>query len=96
MSADNWTICPRCMKATRDAATKSAKKLLAAYGKIGADEYERRLLVQATTPRKPVDSIREDWEIGMDADGKFTVVYSCSCDICGFSFEYKAVDSAGN
>lgn len=89
MSADNWTTCPRCMKAARDAAAKAAKKLLADYGKISADEYARRTIAQATGARKPVDTLREDWEVGMDANGKFTVNYAASCDVCGFSFEHK-------
>jgi hypothetical protein len=35
--------------------------------------------------------LREDWNIGTNLDGIFTVNYSCWCSACGFKFNYKFV-----
>jgi hypothetical protein len=35
------------------------------------------------------ENLREDYEIGIDRDGKFYVSYAGSCDVCGFSYAYE-------
>ena len=35
------------------------------------------------------ETLRQDWEIGTDEEGRFFVDYHCSCDICGLAFNYK-------
>jgi len=35
------------------------------------------------------DSLREDYEIGMDTDGIFYVRYTGACNSCDFKFSYK-------
>lgn len=88
MSADNWATCPVCkdlaeanQQVARDIANQS-------YGKVSADEYER-LKTQAEKIEPHEDTLREDYEIGVGEDGKFSVSYRCLCDICGFQFEYR-------
>ena len=87
MSADNWTICPRCKKtheAERDARIIEAAEK---YGKVSADEWVK--LNDLASKEEPLEeSLREDYGIGIDSDGHFEVSYRCSCK-CGFRFAYK-------
>lgn len=34
-------------------------------------------------------TLREDYEVGMEANGLFSVVYTANCNKCGFSFMFK-------
>jgi hypothetical protein len=76
MSANNYTICPKC-KASRE------KTLSEAYGKVTPQEYED--LLEASPE---CDDLREDWEVGI-WKGKFIVDYRARCSACSFTFSYK-------
>ena len=36
-----------------------------------------------------VNTLREDWDIGINAYGLFEINYRASCRECRFNFEYK-------
>jgi aerobic-type carbon monoxide dehydrogenase small subunit (CoxS/CutS family) len=41
-------------------------------------------------PRKTLaDTLREDWELHIDDDGKLRISYSCSCDSCSFRHRFQ-------
>lgn len=91
MSADNWTICPRCRaKVDKLNEARIAAPGLA-YGKVSQDKYAR-LVDEAKNLIPYEDSLREDYEIGI-VQGKgvpvqFYVSYSGQCD-CGFAFSFN-------
>jgi hypothetical protein len=35
------------------------------------------------------NTLREDYEIGVNDTGEFEIVYSCRCNTCGFVFTFK-------
>lgn len=78
MGADNWGVCPKCKEIAE-------KNIASAYGKVSEDEY----LAILDKNKKVETSLREDYEIGVDSDGEFSISYSCHCSKCGFKFEYK-------
>lgn len=91
MSADNWTQCPKCTKAQRDAAATRDRQLQEAYGKVSAAEY----LKMATAPLPTVtskdmrtDTFREDYEIGV-YEGVFEIDYGGECQKCGFKVVFN-------
>lgn len=90
MSANNWTGCPKCVAKFEEAKAKALRDAEASYGKVSPDEY-RRLIAQAEAGKReePEDTMREDYEIGMEASGHFSVGYSASCTACGFRFRFK-------
>jgi hypothetical protein len=92
MSADNWAICPKCK---RDADADKARKFAdarAKYGKIQQDEY-LKLLGESEAPTEYGETLREDWELGTDEDGLFSVRYDSHCSACGFKFSFnKKID----
>lgn len=92
MSADNWAICPEC-KAKVDALQEERRaKAEKAYGKVPAEQY-LAMLENIGDCELPID-LREDYEIWMGEDGKFTVHYSATCVTCGWSFNFEHSEQA--
>lgn len=88
MSANNWTECPRCRVGYLAEIKVRAEEVANAYGKVPVEEY-MRMNEEASNPPPFEETLREDWYIGMSADGKFTAKYSCYCKPCGFEFSFE-------
>lgn len=80
MSADNWTICPKCR-------VEVSRKVDSAYGKVSEEEYLR--LVEANKNKDRNPTLSEYYWLGVDKEGTFKVNYSCYCTVCDFKYEYK-------
>jgi hypothetical protein len=82
MSANNWTICPKC----NNKILELEKEISENYGKISELEYSR---LKSTLKRDTVtkNTLREDYEIGIHK-GEFEMSYGCSCSKCGFEYYY--------
>ena len=90
MSADNWTLCPTCYDAWRARETQIFTEAMNAYGKVGEREYhEIQASAKAFSEKRPDQTLREDWSIGTDEYGQFTVDYRSSCSQCNYEFDYK-------
>lgn len=95
MSADNWGICPKCKRQRIQAAGKADRQAKDAYGKVSEAEYlklvedAQKLNAAALKPSGEQNTLREDYKIGTNENGIFTVHYACSCRHCGFQFEFK-------
>ncbi len=91
MSADNWGACPRCRKIEIEKSSQLKLQVEKQYGKVSSEKY-LELLKKAEEPtivRAGVETLREDYEMGITSDGRFFVNYGCSCDKCGFSHKFK-------
>jgi hypothetical protein len=89
MSADNWTVCPVCF---RNAVRKRSEAIVSArksYGKVTAEKFIDRLAAAEALAEEPEASLREDYELGTNQDGEFSVSYACSCRECGFQYQFK-------
>ncbi len=101
MSADNWVVCPKCQKRAckrlRNHEKSITEKLEAVYGKVSQDAYmelreklhtkEKELQVICENPEQ---TLREDYpDIGVDIAGTIRIKYKCSCDKCGFQYEFE-------
>lgn len=89
MGADNWAICPRCKKKAEADYADAVRAAGEAYGKVSAEEYVR--MVAALPQEEPdlIPTLREDYELGTSEDGKFYVIYSGGCNVCGFSHKFR-------
>ena len=89
MSADNWAVCPRCVKQARAAEAKALAKVMATYGKVPVEEFDRaRADIPDLDPEK-FRTFREDYEIYGAEDGTVKVSYSGGCDTCGLSLNFS-------
>jgi hypothetical protein len=91
MSADNWTTCPKCKQTEQEKRDKQRSNLRKSYGKVDPLEYEK-LLTASKAEIALDDTLREDYEIGVDSDGCFDISYSCSCTKCDFRYTFKHSD----
>ena len=87
MSADNWTVCPKCKEKVEQAQAELLDRVETDYGKVVASEY-LELVEQSQQPIEEQHTLREDWEIGI-WKGEFCVSYRASCEECGFSHEFE-------
>lgn len=89
MSADNWRVCPKCLKNDLLDAEAEKKQAKEAYGKVNEVEYLAIKNRAENRSKITAENLREDYGIGMGTDGSFVVEYRCSCDVCGFTFNYE-------
>jgi hypothetical protein len=82
MSADAWRVCPKCLQ-------KAENKKESSYGKVSEEQYLRILSELDNLKDEDIETLREDYEMFTNYEGKFYVSYSCSCSVCHFNFEYK-------
>lgn len=59
-----------------------------AYGKVDQKVYEQMkdAIWNVTTPQ---DTMRVDYEIGVDESGEFSCWFGVSCEDCGYEFDFK-------
>jgi hypothetical protein len=88
MSADNWRDCPKCLAKAKADKVKREEAAEQAYGKVPKEEY-LALLAEAGKPVEVEDTMREDYELGIDQNGKFYVIYRADCQDCPFVFTYR-------
>ena len=92
MSADNWTICPKCHRVEEQRIADVQAAARAAYGVAPAEEYEA-MRAEAAVPidLETVQTLREDYEIYGAATGVVKVCYSGRCKKCDLElkFEYE-------
>lgn len=87
MSADKYSICPRCQKNADVELEKRVAKAAKAYGTVSADEFIT--MAQEARTVKPLEArLRQDWEIGVD-ENHFSADFRCSCSVCRFEFKFK-------
>lgn len=97
MSADNWRVCPVCLKRADDDRNVRLAAVAELYGKVPAEKWAAK----QTKAAQPVDlehTLREDYEVGLSEDGRFYVSYCGSCDVCGLEHRHKVeqqLDLAG-
>lgn len=88
MSADNWGICPKCKKNQDAVMDRNIEKVVEAYGKIPEEAY-LTMKIELLAVKKTEDTLRENYELGVNEDGKFIVNYRASCSVCHFKFSYR-------
>lgn len=90
MSADNWTVCPRCLLRARKEIETRAETLRAGYGTLSHEEY--LALVHAPAPEilgsRPPRDFREDYEVSGAETGTVTIGYSGSCQTCELELNF--------
>ncbi len=93
MSADNWGICPRCLKRARAEWDQLQVDVEEGYGVLPPDEWAA---LRDRSFKNPGDdlknTLREDYEFWMTEDeGVLHVRYRAGCteDGCGFSFNLE-------
>lgn len=85
MSADNWTTCPRCFDAAKTAAEAEREQVMALYGILSVEEFDRERAALKTPTASEFQTFREDYEFWGSDDGVLRVSYSGRCTNCDLS-----------
>jgi hypothetical protein len=93
MSADNWATCPKCKRAAITEKERLLEEAAKAYGKVPPAEW-KTLTENASKLETGNETLREDYELGVDSDGNFSVGYSCRCSECTFQFSFQKTEQA--
>lgn len=88
MSADRWITCPKCANAKEQKRQADLVQMKAEYGKMSVKDFLNTFSDNWSEYEKLGEDMREDFEVGMDADSVVRVTYSCRCDKCGYKFNF--------
>lgn len=91
MSANNWRVCPKCVIKKNTERAREYSEVEQSYGKVPEREYRKMLNDLADNKVKHEETLREDFEIGIDGH-EFYVDYSARCGECGFCFKFKKTE----
>jgi hypothetical protein len=103
MSADNWTVCPRCEDQRQQQIATKRAEADAAYGSVTVTEFdELRSAAETLAAVTPKQTFREDYSFSGTTSGTVEYGYVGSCSVCSLrcSFEgselfYQPVTSLG-
>lgn len=91
MSADRWSICPKCEEKYLQKVDDARKIVLEKYGIVSADEYHDAIETARKYDEGAEDlaqTLREYFGFGVvDSDGTVSYRYHASCDACDFRVE---------
>jgi hypothetical protein len=65
------------------------QKLADAYGKIPMRAYEHRKAILDGNEVLSHETLRQDYEFGVDSSGLFEMRFSCYCTKCGLDFSFE-------
>lgn len=90
MSADSWSICPRCRLRHEANAKRLIAEANAAYGTLEVTAW-KALDAEARAAGAPYaeTDLREDYELSGADEGEVTVSYSCFCQKCALASDFR-------
>ncbi len=90
MSADNWTVCPRCIDEARQCEAREKEAVNLLYGQISIADFDLRRAALVTAAEDDFTTFREDYEVN-DADtGEVSFTYRGECTKCGLAVRFEA------
>ena len=89
MGADNWAACPKCKFKKENAVIEARLQVEKSYGKVTSDKFLSLINdISNKENEEQEKTLREDYEIGMDEYGSFSINYRASCSECQFKYNY--------
>lgn len=87
MSADRWSVCPKCYEDHLEKIAEMEKDLEASYGKVPIEVYrQKEELLKLTQELDPKTTLREDWELYLEG-AELHIRYEASCEECKLHFK---------
>jgi hypothetical protein len=89
---DHWGECPQCKAMVAKEVEAIFKKADATYGNVLLEEFlANKAAANAEVAKimaRDLETFGEDYEIGLNKDGSFSLSYTGACSRCGASFKY--------
>jgi hypothetical protein len=90
VSADNWSVCPRCWDDAQRKADEAKVEVMGLYGAIPVEEFDKRRDALEEPDPDTYTTFREDYEFYGADKGEVHASYRGGCSACGLSVELKA------
>lgn len=89
MSADNWAVCPRCLRRARARHESEERRVQALYGQIPVEEFDAERASLKPVNEDEYRTFREDYEFWVTADtGEWFASYSGECSTCHLAHQF--------
>ena len=96
MSADNWTVCPRCLQKRAEDLRDMDARIAEAYGTEPMEVFEGMRTELATKQAEEMPrTFREDYEFWGASEGVVTASYRGHCSTCGLSHKFEHSEPIG-
>lgn len=90
MSADSWSICPRCLKIAQQAHEGTTAKAEAMYGKVSIEDFEKiRAAAKKNIEPEDYRTFREDYEFYGAEQGEVVADYHGECANCHLELTFR-------
>lgn len=91
MSADRYSVCPRCSHNHEASIAEEKGRVGRLYGQVPVEEFDAaREALRQREDEGLKATLREDWEITQpETDGMTDVYYKASCDVCELRFQVE-------
>jgi hypothetical protein len=89
VSADNWTVCPRCWDRAKCEAAEARANVMVLYGQIPVEEFDAKRAALTEPDPDDFSTFREDYEFYGAEEGEVKARYSGVCTVCGLAVELK-------
>ena len=87
MSADNWTLCPKCTERISREQKEKEQKIDSQYGVLPPSDFVRQYKESRNVINQE-ETLREDYDF-YNNDGILLIKYRCGCSECDFVYEFK-------
>lgn len=90
MSADRWSICPKCTERREQKIAKLHSDVEDSYGKVTIEEWDNlRARVRKLEDSDKEDTLCEDFDTRINEEWIFSVSYKAGCSECGFTYAFS-------
>lgn len=89
MGADNWAICPRCLRRARKEHDERVAAVAALYGKVPVEEFDAERAALGDVDPEDFRTYREDYEFYGAESGEVTASYGGVCETCDLRLDFK-------
>jgi hypothetical protein len=90
MSANRWSVCPKCKRIKEKEKRAKIQKIAESYGKVSASDYQKMLTdLSREKDLRPEQTLREYYQLWIDENGKVHISYYASCDKCKLDYEHR-------
>lgn len=91
MSADRWSVCPKCSQQKDDNVKRFHEEVMNNYGKLPVEQWLALRTEAERTESQPIpETFREDYYIQSPIYGASSVYvsYEGKCSACGFAIDF--------
>ena len=88
MSADQWSVCPRCLTTAEKREREQRAAVVAMYGSVSIEEFDGARDAIEEVRDEDYRTFREDFEVYGADEGTVNIDYSGRCTKCSLALSF--------